>query len=137
MAAILRALRQTTDDASRGTRRGARTGGARSALEAGPTLEEPERLSLPDSTDDAKELRYRSFGLPLNFEMVKKAREREMQDMEELKILEDSDRDACMAEMGSHRSRLTGSTSTRAIRSDPTTEAGWSVKRHVGGQQLM
>ena len=30
-----------------------------------------------------------------------------------------------------HRSRLTGSTSTRATRADPTTEAGWSVKRHV------
>ena len=27
------------------------------------------------------------------------------------------------------RSRLNGSTSTRAIRPDPTTEAGWSVKR--------
>ena len=47
-----------------------------------------------------------------------------MQYMEELKVLRDSDRDACMAEQ-------------KAIRSDPTTEAGWFVKRHVDGQQLV
>ena len=32
--------------------------------------------------------------------MVKRARELEMQYMDELKVLEDSDRDACMAETG-------------------------------------
>ena len=41
-----------------------------------------------------------STGLPLNPEMVKKARELDMQYMEELKVLEDSDWDACMAETG-------------------------------------
>ena len=70
------------------------------ALEAGPTLEEPELLSLPDSTDSAQEFRDRSTGLPLNPEMVKRARELEMQYMDELKLLEDSDRDTCMAETG-------------------------------------
>ena len=70
------------------------------AVEAGPTLEEPELLSLHDNADGDQEFRDRSTGLPLNPEMVKKARELEMQDMEELKVLEDSDRDACMAETG-------------------------------------
>ena len=75
--------------------------------------------SIPDSTDGAQEFRDRSTGLPLNPEMVKKARELQMQYMDELKVLEDSDRDTCMAETVAHRSRLTGSTSRRAIRSDP------------------
>ena len=48
-----------------------------SALEAGPTLEELELLSIPDSTDSAQEFRDRSTGLPLNPEMVKRAREQE------------------------------------------------------------
>ena len=61
-------------------------------------------------------------GLPLNPEMVKKGRELEMQYME-LKVLEDSDRDACMAEMG--RPPI------------PTDWVDWSVKRHVDGQHLM
>ena len=68
------------------------------AVEAGPTLEEPELLSLPDTADGDREFRDRSTGLPLNSEMVKKARELEVQYMEELKVLEDSDRDACVAE---------------------------------------
>ena len=71
------------------------------AVEAGPTLEEPELLSLPDNADGDQEFRDRSAGLPLNPEMVKKARELEMQYMEEeLKVLEDSDRDASMTETG-------------------------------------
>ena len=57
-------------------------------------------LSIPDSTDSAQESRDRSTGLPLNPEMVKKARELEMQYMDELQVLEDSDRDTCMAETG-------------------------------------
>ena len=57
------------------------------AVEVGPTLEEPE-------------FRDRSTGLPLNSEMVKKARGLEMQHMEDLKVLEDSDRDACITETG-------------------------------------
>ena len=57
-------------------------------------------LSLPDSTADAQEFRDRSTGLPLSPEMVKRTRELEMQYMDELKVLEDSDRDACMAETG-------------------------------------
>ena len=69
-------------------------------MEAGPILEEPELLSIPDNTDSDQEFRDRSTGLPLNPAMVKKARELEMQCMEELKVLEDSDRDACMAETG-------------------------------------
>ena len=68
-----------------------------SALDVGPTL---ELLSLPDSADSAQEFRDRSTGLPLNFEMVKRARELEMLYMGELKVLEDSDRDTCIAEMG-------------------------------------
>ena len=70
------------------------------AVEAGSTLEEPELLSLPHNADGDQEFRDRSTGLPLNPEMVKKARKLEMQHMEELKVLEDSDRDACMAETG-------------------------------------
>ena len=65
------------------------------AVEAGPTLEEPELLSLPANDDGDHEFRDRSTGLPVNPEMVKKGRELEMQHMEEL-----SDRDACMAETG-------------------------------------
>ena len=64
------------------------------ALEARPTLQEPELLSLPDNTDSAQEFRA------LNPEMVKRARELEMQYMDELKVLEDSDRDTCVAETG-------------------------------------
>ena len=71
------------------------------AVEAGPTLEEPELLSLPDNADGDQEFRDRSTGLPLNSEMVKKTKELEMQHMEELKVLEDSDRDACVAGTGS------------------------------------
>ena len=69
-------------------------------METRPTLEEPELLSLLDSADGDQEFRDRSTGLPLNPEMVKKARELEMQYMEELKVLEDSDRDARVAETG-------------------------------------
>ena len=70
------------------------------AVEAG-TLQEPELLSLPDDADgDDQGFRDRSTGLPLNLEMVKKARTLEMQYMEELKVLEDSDRNACVAETG-------------------------------------
>ena len=70
------------------------------AVEAGPTLKKPELLSLPGKADGDREFRDRSTGLLLNPEMVKKARELEVQYMEELKVLEDSDRDACMAESG-------------------------------------
>ena len=66
--------------------------------------------------------------------MVRKARELEMQYMEELKVLEDSDRDACMAETG-HRSRLNGSDINKGDSVRPI--AGWSVKSHVDGQQLL
>ena len=62
----------------------------------GPTLEEPELLSLPDNADSDQVFRDRSTGLPLN-PMVKKSSELEMQCMEELKFLEDN---ACMAETG-------------------------------------
>ena len=93
-----------TEYASRGTRRSTENGGTRSTADncssGGPTLEELELLSFPDNADGDQEFRDRSTGLPLNPEMVKKARELEMQCMEELKVLEDSDRDACMAETG-------------------------------------
>ena len=69
-------------------------------VEAGPTPEEPEPLSFLDSADSAQEFRDRSTGLPLNPEMVKKARELEMQYMDELHVLEHSDRDTGMAETG-------------------------------------
>ena len=89
VAAIPRALRQSEPrDAAKHTE-----------LEAGPTLEEPQ-LRLPDNTTDAQEFRHRSTVLPLNPEMVKRARELEMQYMDELKVLQDSDRDACMAQTG-------------------------------------
>ena len=86
-------------------------------------LAQRELLSLPDNADGDQEFRDRSTGLPLNPEMVKKARELDMQYMEELKFLEDSHRDACMAETGLPPIPLPGSTSTRALHSDPTTEA--------------
>ena len=57
------------------------------ALEAPPTLQELELLSLLDNTDSAQEFRA------LSPEMVKRARELEMQYMDELK-------DTCVAETG-------------------------------------
>ena len=63
-------------------------------------MEEPELLSLPDNTTDVQELRDRSTGLPLDAEMVRKARELEMQYMDELKVLENGNRDECMTETG-------------------------------------
>ena len=48
------------------------------AVEAGPTVEEEELLSLPDNADVAQEFRDSSTGLPLNLDMIKKARELEM-----------------------------------------------------------
>ena len=103
------------------------------AVEAGPTLEEPEPPSFPDSADSAQEFRDRNTGLPLNPEMVKKARELEVQYVDELHVLEHSDRDTCMVETG--RPRLTGSTSTRATRADPTTgaESRWRSTVDFGG----
>ena len=96
------ALRQSMRAAGRGEAQG-RVGRDRqltiAAVEAGPTLE-PELLSLLDNADGDQEFRDRSIGLPLNPEMAKKARELEMRYMEELKVLEDSDRDTCMAETG-------------------------------------
>ena len=65
------------------------------ALEAGPTPEEPELLSLSANDDGDQEFCDRTTGLPLNPE-----RGLETQYMEELKVLEDSDRDACMTETG-------------------------------------
>ena len=103
VAAILRALRQSMRAAGRGEAQrmmGRDRQLTIAAVEAGPTLEEPVLLSLPDNADGDQEFRDRSTGLPLNREMVKKARELQMQYMEELKVLEDSDRDACMAETG-------------------------------------
>ena len=103
VAAILRALRQSTRAVGCGVAQG-QTGRDRqltiAAVETGPPLEEPELLSLPDNSDGAQEFRDRSIGLPLDLEMVKGARELEMQYMEELKVLEDSDRVVCMAETG-------------------------------------
>ena len=103
MAAILRALRQSMRAAGRGEAQkmmGRDRQLTIAAVEAGPTLEEPELLSLPDNADGDQEFRDRSTGLPLNPEMVKKARTLEMQHLEELKVLEDSDRDACLDETG-------------------------------------
>ena len=103
VAAILRALRQSMRAAGCGEAQGlmGRDGQLTIAtLEVGPTLEEPELLSLPDSMDSAQEFGDRSAGLPLNPEMVKRAIELEMQHMDELKVLEDSDRDTCIAETG-------------------------------------
>ena len=103
VAEILRALRQSMRAAGCGEAQGL-TGRDRqltiAAVEAGSTLEEPKLLSIFDSTDSAQEFRDRRTGLPLNPEMVKKAREFEMQNMDELKFLEDRDRDTCMAETG-------------------------------------
>ena len=70
------------------------------AVEAVPTLEAPELLSIPDSEDSPQEFKDRSIGLPLNPEMVKKARELEMQYTDELKVFEGIDRDTCVAETG-------------------------------------
>ena len=101
VAAILLALRQSMRATGRGEAQGM-VGQDRqltiAAMEAGPTLEEPELLSLHDNADGDREFRDRSTALPLNPEMVKKARELEIQCTEELKVLEYSDRDACMAE---------------------------------------
>ena len=103
VAAILRALRQSMRAAGRGEAQkmmGRDRQLTIAAVEAGPTLEEPQLLSLPDDADGNQEFRDRSTGFPLNPEMVKEARTLEMQYMEELVVLEDSDRDACLAETG-------------------------------------
>ena len=58
VAVILRAVRQSMRAAGRGEAQelvGRDPQLTIAALEAGPTLEEEERLSLPDSTDDAQE----------------------------------------------------------------------------------
>ena len=123
VAAILRALRQSMRAAGRGEAQkmmGRDRQLTIAAVEAGPTLEEPELLSLPDNADSDQEFRDRSTGLPLNPQEVLTAI-----GMRPWPTQVD------------RRSQLTGSTPTRAIRSDPTTAAGWFVKRHVDGQQLM
>ena len=103
VAAVLRALRQSRRAAGCGEAQGL-LGKDRqltiAAMEAGPTLEEPELLSLPDNATDVQEFRDRSTGLPLDPEVVRKARELEMQYMDELKVLENSNRDECMTETG-------------------------------------
>ena len=105
VAAIMRALRQSTRAAGCGETQGLMGRNRHLTIAARSTgswadLEEPELLSLPDSTDSAQEFRDRSTGLPLNSEMVEKAIELEMQCIEELKVLEDIDRVMCMAETG-------------------------------------
>ena len=123
---------------SRGMRPSTENDGTRSTADTGPTLEEPELLSFRDNAYGDQEVRDRSTGSPLNPEMVKKARELEMQCMEDLKVLEDSDRDAFMAETGRPPIPTDWvSTSTKVTLSDPTKEAGSSVKRHVDDQRLM
>ena len=72
-------------------------------MEAGRALEEPELLSLTVNADGDQEFRDRRIGLLLNPEMVKEARELEMQYMEEVKVLEDSDRDACINRLCRHQ----------------------------------
>ena len=107
VAAILRALRQSMRAAGCGEAQGLMgrdrqltIAAVEAAVEAGPTLEVPELLSFLKLLTGVQEFRDRSTGLPLHPEMVKGARELEMHHMEELKVLEDSDRDACMAEAG-------------------------------------
>ena len=77
------------------------------------------QLTIAAVEAGAQESRERSTGLLVNFEMVKKARELKMQYMDELKVLQENDRDTSIAETGDRRSRLTGTTSTRATRSRP------------------
>ena len=86
VAAILRALRQSMRAAGRGKAQGMMGRNRQltiAAVEAGPTVEESELLSLPENADGDQGIRERSNGLPLNPEMVKKARELELQYMEE------------------------------------------------------
>ena len=100
VAAKLRALRQSMRAAGRAKVQkmmGRDRQLTFAAVETGPTLEELALLSLPDDADGNQEFRDRSTGLPLNPEMVKKARTLEMQYKEELKVLENSDRDAFLA----------------------------------------
>ena len=98
VAVFLRALRQSMRAAGCGEAQGL-LGRDRqltiAAMEAGPTPEEPELLSIPDSTDSAREVRDR-----VATAMVEKARELETQHMDELQVLQASDLDTCMAETG-------------------------------------
>ena len=55
---------------------------------------------LQKLNDSAQEFRDRNTGLPLTLETVKMARELEMQYIDELEVLEDSNRDTCTAETG-------------------------------------
>ena len=80
-----------TKHASRGTRRSTENDGTRSTVDnrsSGGWADSggAELLSLLDHADGNQEFRDRCTGLPLNSEMVKKAREPGMQCMEELKV---------------------------------------------------
>ena len=91
--------------ASRGTRRSARVAGKGSTADnrsdGGWTDSGGAGAAVtPDNATDVQEFRDRSTGLPLDPEMVRKARELEMQYMDELKVLENSNRDECMTETG-------------------------------------
>ena len=102
-------------------------------MEAGPTLEEPELLSLLDNADGDRKSRDRSIGLPLNPELVKKARTLEMPYMEELKVLEDSDRNACMAEAGRPLIQTDWVDINKGDSLRPNYRSRLFVKRHVDG----
>ena len=104
--AILRALEQSVCAAGRGE-----AGGlvrreqqlAMAAVEAGQHLEEPERTSIPDSTEAGQAHRVMTTGLPLSKSepaLTKQDRAVEMQYMEEPQVLEDSDLDTCPAGLG-------------------------------------
>ena len=75
VAAILRALRQSTRAAGCGEAQGlmGRDRQVTIAVEAGPTLEEPELLSIPDSTDSAQRQEHRIATKPLDGQESKRA----------------------------------------------------------------
>ena len=98
--------RFATEHACRGMRRGARADGTRPSADDRSTGSWADSGGAgaavsPDSTGQcSKSSETGAQGLPLNPDMVKGARELFMQYMDELKVLEDSDRGTCMTETG-------------------------------------
>ena len=139
VAATLRALRQSMRAAGCGEAQrmmGRDRQLTIAALEVGPTLEELELLSILDSTGQCSRVQRQEHRIAT-----------EPWDGQESKRAWNAihgwtegfwrQRPGHVHGRNGHRSRLTGSTPTRATRSGPTTGARWFVRRRAGGQQLM
>ena len=74
--------------------------------------------------------------MPLNLQMVKKGSGLEMQYMDEVKFLEDSARDTCMAETGRPSIPTDWVDIDKGDSIRPKYRSRLSVRRRAGGQRL-